>query len=83
MATHGARRLLEMAENTQTIVAIELLAAAQGMEFHRPLKSSAMLEKAHAAIRKVVPFYKEDRFFAPDIEAAKGLVGEGAFGDMA
>lgn len=79
MATHGARRLLEMAENTKTIVAIELLAAAQGMDFHRPLKSSAVLEEAHAKIRAVVPFYSHDRFFAPDIEAAKNLVSAGAF----
>lgn len=79
MATHGARRLLGMAENTRTIVAIELLAAAQGMDFHRPLKSSPVLEDAHAKIRAVVPFYDADRFFAPDIEAAKELVGAGAF----
>ncbi len=79
MATHGARRLLEMADNTKTIVAIELLAAAQGMDFHRPLKSSAVLEEAHAKIRAVVPFYSQDRFFAPDIEAAKNLVSAGAF----
>lgn len=79
MATHGARRLLEMADNTKAIVAIELLAAAQGMDFHRPLKSSAVLEDAHAKIRAVVPFYSQDRFFAPDIEAAKSLIGAGAF----
>jgi histidine ammonia-lyase len=48
MACHGARRLLDMAENTAGVVAIELLAAAQGLEFHRPLKSSDVLEKAAA-----------------------------------
>lgn len=79
MATHGARRLLEMAENTKAIVAIELLAAAQGIDFHRPLKSSPVLEEAHAKIRAAVEFYKEDRFFAPDIEAAKSLITAGAF----
>jgi histidine ammonia-lyase len=79
MATHGARRLLEMADNTAGIVAIELLAAAQGIDFHRPLKSSKALEDAHARIRAAVPFYKEDRFFAPDIEAAKSLVTAGVF----
>lgn len=78
MATHGARRVLEMAENTKTIVAIELLAAAQGMDFHRPLKSSAVLEDIHAKIRSLVPFYEKDRFFAPDIEAARTLVSSGA-----
>lgn len=79
MATHGARRLIDMAENAQTIVAIELLAAAQGMDFHRPLRSSAVLEDAHTHIRAKVPFYERDRFFAPDIEAIKKLVAAGAF----
>ncbi len=79
MATHGARRLLEMAANTQTIVAIELLAAGQGIDFHRPLKSSAALESAHAKIRAVVTSYDKDRFFAPDIEVVRALVASGAF----
>lgn len=83
MATHGARRLIDMAENAQTIVAIELLAAAQGMDFHRPLRSSAVLEDAHARIRAQVPFYERDRFFAPDIAAVKHLVGAGAFTEAA
>ena len=49
MATHAARRLLEMAENAATVIAIELLAAAQGLEFHRPMKSSRRLESALAS----------------------------------
>jgi histidine ammonia-lyase len=79
MATFGARRLSDIAEIVQTIVAIELLAAAQGIEFHRPHRSSALLEEAHALIRGVVPAYQQDRFFAPDIAAAKALVAAGAF----
>ncbi|PJB71976.1 MAG: histidine ammonia-lyase [Alphaproteobacteria bacterium CG_4_9_14_3_um_filter_47_13] len=74
MATHGARRLIGMAENTAVIVAIELLAATQGIEFHRPLRTSSALETVTAIIRKDVPYYKEDRYFAPDIQAAKNLV---------
>jgi histidine ammonia-lyase len=77
MATHGARRLLEMAENAATVIAIELLAAAQGMEFHRPMKSSRALEGALRLVRARVPPYTVDRFFAPDIEAAKTLVVSG------
>jgi histidine ammonia-lyase len=77
MATHGARRLLDMAENTATIIGIELLAAAQGIEFHRPLKSSQALEKVIALIRERVTHYGQDRYFAPDIEAAKGIVRSG------
>lgn len=79
MATHAARRLLEMADNAAAIVAVELLAAAQGIEFHRPLKSSGALEAAHAIIRTVAPAYAEDRYFAPDIETVKQKILDGAF----
>jgi histidine ammonia-lyase len=78
MATFAARRLGEMADNTAGIVAIELLAAAQGTDFHRPLETSPSLAAAKAMIRAVVPFYDSDRYFAPDIAAAKAIVGEGA-----
>jgi histidine ammonia-lyase len=79
MATHGARRLLRMTENAAAIVGIELLAAAQGIEFHRPSRSSAVLEGVHAAVRGEVPFYAADRYFSPDIEAAQGWVRAGRF----
>jgi histidine ammonia-lyase len=77
MATFAARRLDQMAHNTGVIVGIELLAAAQGIEFHRPLTSSDHLEHVHAQLRKRVAAFDEDRFFAPDIEAAKRMVMEG------
>jgi histidine ammonia-lyase len=77
MATFGARRLDDMAQNTAVIVGIELLAAAQGVDFHRPLKSSPQLEHVHAQLRARVPFFDADRFFAPDIEAAKQMVVDG------
>jgi histidine ammonia-lyase len=79
MATHGARRLTRMVENAAAVVGIELLAAAQGIDFHRPSRSSARLEAVHADIRAAVPFYAADRYFAPDIEAAKALVASGRF----
>ena len=79
MATYAARRLGDMADNTVGIVAIELLAAAQGIEFRRPLKSSPPLEAAVAAVRERVASYTEDRFFAPDIAEAKALVAGGRF----
>jgi histidine ammonia-lyase len=75
MATHGARRLTEMADNAAHVTAIELLSAAQGIDFHRPLTTSEPLEQVVAAVRAVAPFYDHDRYFAPDIEAARGLVG--------
>jgi histidine ammonia-lyase len=74
MATFAARRLDQMAHNTAVIVGIELLAAAQGIEFHRPLTSSGHLEHVHALLRERVPAFEEDRFFAPDIEAARRMV---------
>lgn len=77
MATFAARRLGQMAHNTGVIVGIELLAAAQGIEFHRPLTSSGHLEHVHAQLRKRVKAFDEDRFFAPDIEAARQMVMEG------
>ena len=77
MATFAARRLDDMAHNTAVIVGIELLAAAQGVDFHRPLKSSEHLEHVHGQLRQKVPFFDTDRFFAPDIEAAKQMVIKG------
>jgi histidine ammonia-lyase len=70
MATFAARRLLEMVDNSRHIVAIELLAAAQGIDFHAPLQSSEPLMSVHRGLRHAVPFYEQDRLFAPDIEAA-------------
>jgi histidine ammonia-lyase len=82
MATFAARRLQEMAHNTATMIGIELLAAAQGIEFHQPLRSSAQLMGVHQSLRKSVPFYDKDRFFAPDIAAAKEFVLQGTLADQ-
>lgn len=79
MATFAARRLSDMADNTANIAAIELLAAAQGIDFHAPLKTSATLQRAMKLIRSRAAFYKKDRFFAPDIESIAALVQDGAF----
>jgi histidine ammonia-lyase len=79
MATFAARRLGDMADNTAAIVAIELLAAAQGIDFRRPRRSSALLEEAHAMIRAVAPHLDGDRYLALDIEAVTPLVRDGAF----
>ena len=78
MAAHGARRLLAMVESANAVVGIELLAAAQGCDFHRPLQSSASLEAVRGLLRDVVPHLDEDRHFHPDIEAALALVRSGA-----
>jgi histidine ammonia-lyase len=83
MAAHAARRLLAMAGNAEAIVGIELLAAAQGLEFHRPLRSSVPLELAHQQIRRRVRPWRSDRYFAPDIAAARELVHSGALSALA
>jgi len=77
MATFAARRLHEMAVNSATIVGIELLAAAQGIDFHRPLETSPKLAAVHRLLRERVPFYEVDRILAPDITAACELVRSG------
>ena len=83
MATHGARRLLGMARNAADVVGIELLAAAQGCDFHAPLRSSAPLERAKALLRAHVPPLDDDRHFAPDMAAATALVRSGALVEAA
>ena len=79
MSTFAARRLSDMAQNTAGIVAIELLAAAQGIDFRAPLKTSARLQEVHALVRSKVAFYDHDRYFAPDITSVQSLVEAGAF----
>jgi len=79
MATFAARRLGEMADNTAGILAIELLAACQGVDFRKPLRTSDLLEQAKQLLRNEIPFYDQDRYFAPDIEGAKKLVQSGIF----
>lgn len=79
MATHAARRLSEMADNLAGIVAVELLAAAQGVDLRAPLASSPALERARSLLRARVAVWTEDRAMAPDVAAAKRLVTEGAF----
>ena len=77
MAAHGARRLMAMAENALAVVGIELLAAAQGCDFHAPLASSDALERVRACIRAEVPHLDDDRHFHPDMEKAIALVRSG------
>ncbi len=82
MATFAARRLQTMIVNTAHILGIEYLAAAQAIEFLRPLKSSAALETAHAILRQRVPAMPQDRHVSPDIEAATELVRSGALSEI-
>ncbi len=79
MATFAARRLSAMAANTARIAAIELLAAAQGVELRKPLATSPPLRAALAMIRAEVAFWDRDRAFAPDLEAIRVRVERGDF----
>ena len=79
MATFAARRLGDMAANSAAIVAIELLAGAQGIDLRAPLTTAPRLQAARALIRAQVAFYDHDRYFAPDIAIVQRLIEAGAF----
>jgi histidine ammonia-lyase len=74
MATHGARRLLVMTANAANVIAIEFLAACQGIDLRAPLKTSSALATIHGALRLKVPFATSDRLLALDIEQAAATV---------
>ena len=77
MAAHGARRLGPMVENLNVILGVEAICAAQGIEFRAPLQTSAPLMAVVARLRRDVATLGEDRYLAPDLEAAARLVGSG------
>ncbi len=77
MATFAARKLGDICENTATILAIELLAAAQGVDLRAPVETSARLQGVMREIRARVPHYDIDRYLAPDIAAITQAVNDG------
>lgn len=77
MACHGARRLLQMTDNLFSIIGIEALTAAQGIDFRAPLVSSPELSNVIATIRSVVPTLETDRYMATDLKAARDIVADG------
>jgi histidine ammonia-lyase len=79
MATFAARRLHDMLDNADCTVAIELLAAAQGIEFHRPQKSSPDIESVITALRKVSPTFVADRSLSSDITRVAAMIDGGRF----
>tara|TARA_B100001113_G_scaffold78169_1_gene61367 strand:+ start:1 stop:843 length:843 start_codon:yes stop_codon:yes gene_type:complete len=82
MAAHAARRLNKMNKNLNTIIGIELMCGAQGVEFRAPLKTSVKLTKVLSSIREVVPKIVEDRYLANDIEILRELVVGGKILDV-
>jgi histidine ammonia-lyase len=83
MATFAARRLADMNLNTRYVVAIELLAACQGIDLRRPLKSNKQLESYWSSVRSVAAYWDHDRYFQPDLEAIANLIQKNTFGDWA
>ena len=77
MAPAAGRRLWEMAANTRGVLAVEWLAACQGIDLREGLTSSLLLEQARTLLREQVSHYTQDRFFAPDIERATELLAQG------
>ncbi|RMX52943.1 hypothetical protein pdam_00010932 [Pocillopora damicornis] len=83
MGGFSARKALNVVKNVEKVLAIELLAACQGIEFLRPLKTTEPLEAVHSLVRKVVKPWDKDRFMAPDIEAVLKLVKKGKIWEVA
>ena len=79
MGSISGRKLNRVLDNVEFILAIELLCAAQAIEFRRPLKSSILLEAAHSFIREKVSFAEEDRIFAKDIELVASAIKDFSF----
>ena len=83
MAAHGAFRLGRMVDNLNRILGVELLCAAQGIEFRAPLKTSTPLQACVERLRQNVPSIAEDRYLAPDLETAGQLVASGELARVA
>ena len=79
MGSISGRKLVQVIENLEYILAIELLTACQAIEFRRPLKSSELLEFAHHHVRDAVSFAEEDRVFANDINKVKDMIADFSF----
>jgi histidine ammonia-lyase len=79
MGSISGRKLNQVLDNLEYILAIELLSACQAIEFRRPLKSSAILEAAHDYVRRYVSFAEEDRIFAEDIKKIKQIISDFSF----
>jgi histidine ammonia-lyase len=74
MGMTGAVKLRQITENLEVILAIEMMCAAQGLDYRLPLQPSPVVARAHATIRAVVPHLDEDRVPAPDIEAVAAII---------
>jgi histidine ammonia-lyase len=83
MAPIAARKAAQIARNAAGVVAIELIAAAQGIDFHAPLQTSAKLRPVHGAVREITPRFASDRYWADDMAALQSAVLAGRIGQGA
>ena len=79
MGMTGALKLRQITDNLELILAIEMMCAAQGLDYREPLQPSPAVARAHATIRAVVPHLDEDRIPAPDIQAIASAIRLGRF----
>ena len=82
MATHGALKARRIAHNVAGVLGIELMAGAQGVDFHAPLESSPALKAVRDGIRACIPFHVKDRYLANDLAWAKATVLAGDLVDL-
>jgi histidine ammonia-lyase len=82
MAPISARKAATIARNVAGIVGVELIAAAQGVDYHAPLKTSARLQPLHAKVRSFSPHLESDRYWADEMAALQSAVLSGGFGDF-
>ena len=80
MAPIAARKAAQIAKNVAGIVAVELIAAAQGVDYHAPLKTSAKLQPLHAKVRAISPRLESDRYWADEMAALQAAVFDGKLG---
>lgn len=77
MAPIAARKAAEIACNAAGVIAVELMAAAEGIDYHAPLKTSPKLQHIHASVRKLSPHFTADRYWADEMSALQSAVLSG------
>jgi histidine ammonia-lyase len=81
MAPIAARKAATIARNAAGVIAVELIAAAQGVDFHAPLKTSPKLQDVHATVRAISPHFTTDRYWADEMSALQAAVLDGQIGE--
>jgi histidine ammonia-lyase len=81
MAPIAARKAATIARNAAGVIAVELIAGAQGVDYHAPLKTSAKLQAVHSKVREITPHFTSDRYWADDMAALQGAVLAGEIGE--